>query len=1510
MYPWKAVAVDRSVVVRLIADVNGYTSGMGSAEQATRRVSQEAVNADEAVRTAAAGTEQASRRVAAAKAAEVAAARRVADAERAASGQRAALNAATARTATAERALATARESGTAQQVVAAERGLAAARRAEAVATNASVGANDRLTQAQAARSAAAARTASAERALAVAQREQAAAAATSRTNMAALSSLGSKLALGIGAAVLPLAVMTKTYMGFDAAMSSVKAQLPGQSSMYGQLESSIRAAGRASVFSSTEAAQAAEELAKAGMSAKDIIGGALTGSLNLAAAAGISMADAATYTAQAMSMFHLSAGSASHIADVFANGALSSTADVGTLAQALSQGGLAASQMGVSFDETVGILSMFDQNALKGSDAGTSLKTMLMRLTPSSKEATDAMEQLGLSFYDGTGKFVGMASVAQQLKDKLGPLSDEQRQLAMNTIFGADASRAATLLMGQGAAGVRKWADDVSKSGTAAAVAAQKQNNLRGDIEKLKGAIEDAAIGAGAGADGGFRKLTQWAANAIGVFNKLPDGFKSTGLAVSGVALAMGGIGVLGVKGLNAFRDLRRELTAGRGALRAWSLAAGGSGSIISGLGAKVKNLASSFGAMSTKAKVGATVGTAAFLALGAALTQTGDSQENYGRSTAQVSSDLLTFKNGAVDTSGVFKNLQIAMSNDSSYNFADGLKIATSEASNVGRAIGTLATGFGLFGTGASSDLEATRARLKAVGQALADMVRSGHADQAKAAFDSMAKQANAAGVSTKDLNKVMPDYAAALIEVKNNQKLSAATGKDNADALEAQQKAAEEARKALQDLGSTLLGQIDAEVGYKQALADAQAGIVENGATLDINTEAGRKNMQLLNGLAEAAIKSANATYDQTGSYAAAEQKLNSGRDAYMELAKSMGMPTAQAKEFADQLFKLPSNVKVGVLVPGLPQAVQEVDRFGREVYTVKGTNISVPVSTPNAPQAVQLLTAVKGAQLSADGKQVSIATKTPGAMASQLQLSGIKQAAVSTDGKHVNIPTSALNASGTLEWLNRIGRVATDADGKNVIIPASAPNAPWVNSMINLIHGAQVRADGKKVTISSSAPMAPDTKAKIDRIRGASVSADGKSVTIDTSAPGAVNAEGQILAALRAAQNKTVTITTIYSEKHMSYMDSRLGAAAHSTGGAVFGPGTETSDSIPAWLSHNEHVLDAQDVRNLGGHPAVYTLRRMAAAGWRVPGYATGGAVTKGGVPAYATGGPTWSPDMSGIMSMMQALAQGMSVADARKAVSDTTSALAKARRDLDAARAKYRDVAGRKHTTAQEIAAHNKVADAMDKERKATQALTSARSSLSAVQSRQGLSAGRAFSNAVGSRSFMTKGFLDDIDAISKVSKPLALSLLNQGDDDAVRVAHSYATGPVAEIRRGAAALQFNDQLNTRKDSLVASLSGSVDPSGKAAANAELLAIRGANNARYYATGVASSRPQPVTADPGMIQHIVDQVAKALPVRVVTNAQVVMPNGQVLAEATTAHQDTQSRYGTTMEGLRY
>ena len=97
------------------------------------------------------------------------------------------------------------------------------------------------------------------------------------------------------------------------------------------------------------------------------------------------------------------------------AGGALASTASVDSLAMALAQGGGVANQFGAHLEDTVGTLAMFDQNALRGSDAGTSMKTMLLSLANPSKAAAAAMRNLGINAFTAQGEFVGLNRISRR---------------------------------------------------------------------------------------------------------------------------------------------------------------------------------------------------------------------------------------------------------------------------------------------------------------------------------------------------------------------------------------------------------------------------------------------------------------------------------------------------------------------------------------------------------------------------------------------------------------------------------------------------------------------------------------------------------------------------------------------------------------------------------------------------------------------------------------------------------------------------------------------------------------------------------------------------------------------------------------------------------------------------------------------------------------------------------------------------------------------------------------
>lgn len=356
----------------------------------------------------------------------------------------------------------------------------------------------------------------------------------------AAMQGVGIAAAAG-GAALVGFAAMAvRANMAFEKSMSGVQAVSNATVGDMGRLRDAAIAAGQATVFSASQSAEAEAELAKAGVSVADILGGALTGSLNLASAGQLALGDAATIAAQAMNIFKLNGSDVSHIADVLAAGANKSAADVGQLGEALRQGGLVAAQTGVSMESTVGALSAFADNALIGSDAGTSLKTMLQRLVPQSKEASDAMNAIGFSAFDSQGKFIGLEAVAASLQKGLGGLSQEQRQSALTTVFGSDAVRAASVLYDQGAAGIANYTRAVNDQGAAQRMAATQLNNLSGDLEQLKGSFETALIKSGSSANGVLREMTQSLTGVVNGYSALPDAAQSGVTAVAGIGGAV----------------------------------------------------------------------------------------------------------------------------------------------------------------------------------------------------------------------------------------------------------------------------------------------------------------------------------------------------------------------------------------------------------------------------------------------------------------------------------------------------------------------------------------------------------------------------------------------------------------------------------------------------------------------------------------------------------------------------------------------------------------------------------------------------------------------------------------------------------------------------------------------------------------------------------------------------------------------------------------------------------
>lgn len=370
-----------------------------------------------------------------------------------------------------------------------------------------------------------------------------------------ATASLFGKATLVLGGI---LAGTVKVAADFEQQMSNVKSVMSSAEveQFGGALEDLAIQMGEKTKYSALEAAQGIEELIKAGVATEDIIRGGLEGALNLATAGELELGEAAQIASTALNAFRDDNLTVIEAADLLAGAANASATDVRELQFGLSQVAAVAAGVNLSFADTSTALAVFAQNGLKGSDAGTSLKTMLLNLQPTTKRQIELFDELGITtedgtnkFYDANGQLKGFAEVSQILQDSLGGMTDQQRSAALQTMFGTDAIRAANIMYKEGAEGVNNMYNEMSKV-TAAEVAAEKMDNLKGKFEEFMGGVETAAISIGTIFIPALTTLTGYITKGVEWFNNLSEGQMKLIAVFAAVTLGvfalMTGLGIL----------------------------------------------------------------------------------------------------------------------------------------------------------------------------------------------------------------------------------------------------------------------------------------------------------------------------------------------------------------------------------------------------------------------------------------------------------------------------------------------------------------------------------------------------------------------------------------------------------------------------------------------------------------------------------------------------------------------------------------------------------------------------------------------------------------------------------------------------------------------------------------------------------------------------------------------------------------------------------------------------
>ena len=314
---------------------------------------------------------------------------------------------------------------------------------------------------------------------------------------------------------------LASTYSEF---MNVLQATSGASQKEISQLDKLAQELGADLTLPATSAADAAEamlELSKSGLSVNNVMD-ASRAVLQLSAAGQLSNAKAAEIASNALNMFKLRGDEAIRVADLLAAGANKSSAEVVDMAMALQMSGSVYAAAQIPIEDLVAAIAEMANAGIKGSDAGTSLKTMLLSIQAPSQKARDLMTELGIGIYDAQGNMRPLSSLIGTFTEKLGGLTQEQRNAALATIFGSDAVRAANVVLMGGTTAFTNMKNAVTEEGAAAELAGARMKGLPGTLGAMTSAVETVALAAGKAAAGPVTMLADKVTEAANAFSKL----------------------------------------------------------------------------------------------------------------------------------------------------------------------------------------------------------------------------------------------------------------------------------------------------------------------------------------------------------------------------------------------------------------------------------------------------------------------------------------------------------------------------------------------------------------------------------------------------------------------------------------------------------------------------------------------------------------------------------------------------------------------------------------------------------------------------------------------------------------------------------------------------------------------------------------------------------------------------------------------------------------------------
>ena len=294
---------------------------------------------------------------------------------------------------------------------------------------------------------------------------------------------------VGVGTAAVAMAT------DFEYSMSQVQAISGATGEDFQKLKDEAIELGGTTKFSAGEVADAMTEMAKAGWTTDQILSG-MSGVLDAAAASGEDLGTVSTIVADAITGFGLEAADSTRVADLLTQAANAGTIGVGDLGESFKYVAPVAQSLGLNIEDCTTAISAMSMAGIKGSQAGTSLRTIMTNLVKPTDEMQKAMDELGISVTNSDGTMKSMDDIVANLRTSFNDLSDAEKANYAATLAGKEGMSGMLALLNLTEEEYNAISESMySSNGVAQETAAVMQDNLKSSVEQLGGALESLAI-------------------------------------------------------------------------------------------------------------------------------------------------------------------------------------------------------------------------------------------------------------------------------------------------------------------------------------------------------------------------------------------------------------------------------------------------------------------------------------------------------------------------------------------------------------------------------------------------------------------------------------------------------------------------------------------------------------------------------------------------------------------------------------------------------------------------------------------------------------------------------------------------------------------------------------------------------------------------------------------------------------------------------------------------------